>query len=257
MTGERVFDMLSVVLLRDRGHGPRTCKRPRRPSFGGARARRRNAMAAPLADVLDRAAAVLAELREVDLDGLVDDSLSDAVLALQRLRGGLDVAEARVLARWEAQGCWRASGAKTGAAWLAWKQRVPIEVARQRVRHARVAAHPARHRGGVGGRATSTGPTSPPCWACAPPAPPRRSTAKVTHGSSTSPATTGSSTSSGPATAGSWSSTPTAPNRAPTTTEPPERCTCRRPSAVMWFGQAHPRPDLRHHRRHHPAADRT
>jgi hypothetical protein len=47
------------------------------------------------------------------------------------------VAEARVLSRWDAQGCWRASGAKTGAAWLAWTQRVPIQVARHRLRHAR------------------------------------------------------------------------------------------------------------------------
>ena len=42
-----------------------------------------------------------------------------------------------MLARWGAQGCWRASGAKTGAAWLAWQQRIPIEVARQRLRHAK------------------------------------------------------------------------------------------------------------------------
>ena len=94
-------------------------------------------MAAPLADVLDRAGAVLAELREVDLDGLADDTLSEAVLSMQRLRGGLDVAEAQVLSRWDAQRCWQPSGAKTGAAWLAWKQRVPIQVARQRLRHAR------------------------------------------------------------------------------------------------------------------------
>lgn len=94
-------------------------------------------MAARLDDVLDRAAKVLDELRAVDLDGVDDDSLSDAMLAMQRLRGGLDVAEARVLSRWDAQGCWRASGAKTGAAWLAWKQRVPIQVARRRLRHAR------------------------------------------------------------------------------------------------------------------------
>ncbi|MGQ0832189.1 MAG: DUF222 domain-containing protein [Microthrixaceae bacterium] len=94
-------------------------------------------MAADVADVLARAGAVLAELREVDLDGLGDDTLSEAVLAMQRLRGGLDVAEARVLARWDAQGAWRASGAKTGAAWLAWRQHVPIQTARQRVRHAR------------------------------------------------------------------------------------------------------------------------
>lgn len=80
---------------------------------------------------------MLAELRAVDLDGVDDDSLTDAVLSLQRLRGGLEVAEAGVLARWEARGCWRPSGAKTGAAWLAWKQRVPIGIARQRLRHAR------------------------------------------------------------------------------------------------------------------------
>jgi len=94
-------------------------------------------MAAPLADVLDRAGAVLAELREVDLDGLVDDTLSDALLSMERLRGGLDVAEARVLSRWDAQRSWQSSGAKSGAAWLAWKQRVPIGIARQRLRHAR------------------------------------------------------------------------------------------------------------------------
>jgi len=94
-------------------------------------------MGADVADVLDRAHAVLAELRGLDLDGVGDDVLSDAVLELQRLRGSLDVAEARVLGRWDAQGGWRASGAKTAGAWLAWKQRVPIEVARQRLRHAR------------------------------------------------------------------------------------------------------------------------
>ena len=94
-------------------------------------------MAAPLADVLDRLDAVLAELHEVDLDGLADDTLSDAVLSMQRLRGRLDVAEASVLSRWDAQRCWQPSGAKTGAAWLAWKQRLPTQVARQRLRHAR------------------------------------------------------------------------------------------------------------------------
>jgi hypothetical protein len=94
-------------------------------------------MAADVADVLHRVAAVLSELRELDLDGLPDDTLSDAVLAMQRLRGGLDVAEARVLSRWDAQRCWQPSGARTGAAWLTWKQRVPIQVARLRLRHAR------------------------------------------------------------------------------------------------------------------------
>ncbi len=94
-------------------------------------------MSVDVAAVLDRARAALDELRSLDLDGAGDDVLTDAVLGLQRLRGGLDVAEARVLARWEAQGGWRPSGAKTAAAWLAWKEHLPISVARQRLRHAR------------------------------------------------------------------------------------------------------------------------
>ncbi len=94
-------------------------------------------MAAPLVEVLDRADAVLAELHGLDLDGLADESLTEAVMATQRLRGRLDVAEARLLSRWDAQRCWQPSGAKTGAAWLAWQQRIPVGVARQRLRHAR------------------------------------------------------------------------------------------------------------------------
>ncbi len=94
-------------------------------------------MASAVGEVLDRARAVLDELGGVDLDGLGDDVLSETVLELQRLRGKLDAAEARVLSRWDAQGCWRASGAKTGAAWLAWRQHLPIGIARQRLRHAR------------------------------------------------------------------------------------------------------------------------
>ncbi len=94
-------------------------------------------MAAPLSDVLGRVDAALAELHQVDLDGLADDTLSEAVLALQRQRGRFEAAEARVLDRWDGQRCWQPSGAKTGAAWLAWKTHVPMQVARQRLRHAR------------------------------------------------------------------------------------------------------------------------
>ena len=79
----------------------------------------------------------LAALEGVDLDALGDDALSEFVLAHQRLRGRLDANEARALARWDAKRCWRPSGARTGAQWLAWKERVPIQVARQRLRHAR------------------------------------------------------------------------------------------------------------------------
>jgi hypothetical protein len=90
-----------------------------------------------LGAVLERAAAALDELARVDLRGASDAELSDAVQATQRLRGALDAGEARVLARFDAQGCWRPSGAKGAAAWLAWKLRLPMPVARQRVRHAR------------------------------------------------------------------------------------------------------------------------
>jgi hypothetical protein len=89
--------------------------------------------------VLERARAALDDLASLDLDRVVCVSeLSDCVQALQQLRGTLEAAEARVLARWDTSGEWRVDGAKTAAAWLAWKQRIPISVARQRLRHARV-----------------------------------------------------------------------------------------------------------------------
>ena len=94
-------------------------------------------MATDVHDVLERAGAVLAELQALDLDGVDDDTLTDAVLGMQRLRCGLEVAEARVLSHWDAQGVWRPSGAKSAAAWLAWRQHLPIGVTRQRMRHAR------------------------------------------------------------------------------------------------------------------------
>ena len=87
--------------------------------------------------VLAAAAAALDALASLDLDAMVGDELTDAVLRTQRLRGALDVAEARVLARWDSLGEWRPSGAKAASAWLAWKQGIPISVARQRLRHAR------------------------------------------------------------------------------------------------------------------------
>jgi hypothetical protein len=88
--------------------------------------------------VLERARAAIEELASLDLDRVVCRSeLSDCVLELQQLRSTLEAAEARVLARWDTSGEWRVDGAKTAAAWLAWKQRIPIAVARQRLRHAR------------------------------------------------------------------------------------------------------------------------
>jgi hypothetical protein len=94
-------------------------------------------VATELAELIGRTAAVLHELGAADLDGLPDAELSDAVEAMQPLRGALEVAEARLIGRWEAQGSWRASGARSAAAWLAWRHHLPTGVAAQRVRHAR------------------------------------------------------------------------------------------------------------------------
>lgn len=87
--------------------------------------------------MLDGVAEALSEVEDVDLDGLSATELNEAVERFQRLRAKLEAAEARVVARWDAQRCWRREGAKTGPAWLAWKCRLPMGLARQRVRHAR------------------------------------------------------------------------------------------------------------------------
>jgi len=88
--------------------------------------------------LLDRAREALAALGAVDLDGLGDGDLTELVMGAQALRGALDAAEARVLAEWDRRRTWRASGAKTAAAWLAWQQRLPIAEALRRLRHARL-----------------------------------------------------------------------------------------------------------------------
>ena len=94
-------------------------------------------MAAAIGSLIDNAAQVLDELGSVDLDTVSDEELSESVLAMQRLRGQLDVAEAGVLSRWDARRVWRDSGARTAASWMARHLRLPTAVARQRLRHAR------------------------------------------------------------------------------------------------------------------------
>jgi hypothetical protein len=90
-----------------------------------------------LVDPIAAAVSALDALATLDPDPLSDEELSAAVLTMQQLRGRLDAAEARLMARWDARRCWQPEGAKTAAAWLAWKQRLPIGEARKRVRHAR------------------------------------------------------------------------------------------------------------------------
>lgn len=84
--------------------------------------------------LLDAASSSLAQ---VEPEGLTSSELTDAVLQLQRLRARLEATEARLLARWDADRVWQDSGAKSGAAWLARMQRLPIQTTRQRIRHAR------------------------------------------------------------------------------------------------------------------------
>jgi hypothetical protein len=92
---------------------------------------------AALDEDLVTASRALDTLVTADLDGLGSDDLNAGVLALQGLRCQVEAAEARLLSRWDANRCWQPDGAKTGAAWLAWKQHLPITEARRRLRHAR------------------------------------------------------------------------------------------------------------------------
>lgn len=84
--------------------------------------------------LLDAASSAVGAL---DPDGLTASELTEAILLAQRLRSQLEAAEARLLARWDADRVWHDSGAKSGAAWLAREQRLPIQTTRQRIRHAR------------------------------------------------------------------------------------------------------------------------
>ena len=87
--------------------------------------------------VLDAAAKALGDLDQLDPHSLSAQELSDAVLVTHRLRGTLEATESRLLARWDADRIWQDDGARSGAAWLARQERIPIQTARQRIRHAR------------------------------------------------------------------------------------------------------------------------
>ena len=87
--------------------------------------------------VLRRARDVLGELGSLSLDGLHDVALTESVMRTQELRGALEAAEARLLGEWDRRRVWRADGAKSGAAWLASRQHLPVAETRRRLRHAR------------------------------------------------------------------------------------------------------------------------
>ncbi|HUF33770.1 MAG TPA: DUF222 domain-containing protein [Acidimicrobiales bacterium] len=66
-------------------------------------------------------------------DRLVDAELADAVVALQEHAQRLEALQARVSARFDASRSWADDGARSGAAWLAWRLRVPQSEARRRI----------------------------------------------------------------------------------------------------------------------------
>ncbi|MPY93945.1 MAG: DUF222 domain-containing protein [Acidimicrobiia bacterium] len=87
--------------------------------------------------VLEELSAAVDGLLSVDAHGLSDGELSEALVGLEAERARLDAAEARLVAMWDARKAWAVDGARSGAAWLAWRCRLPRAEARRRVRLAR------------------------------------------------------------------------------------------------------------------------
>jgi hypothetical protein len=101
-------------------------------------------MAGDLDVALANLAAAIDEVASLDLHELGSAGLEAAVVSLHELGVRLDAAEGRVLDRWKLWGGWRASGAKTAAAWHSSTLRIPIQASREKLRHARIArGHPA------------------------------------------------------------------------------------------------------------------
>jgi hypothetical protein len=86
---------------------------------------------------LERLAAAIDDLESRDLDGVGASALDGEVAELVRQRSRLEAIEAQVLGRWDASQEWRASGARSAAACLAWRTRLPLQECGRRLRVAR------------------------------------------------------------------------------------------------------------------------
>src|SRR5688572_11580609 len=75
--------------------------------------------------MLDALAIAIKDVGSVDIAGLSDGELEDAVVGLQAQRDALEAAHARVAHAWNQQRVWAESGAKSGQAWLARATRAP------------------------------------------------------------------------------------------------------------------------------------
>jgi hypothetical protein len=77
----------------------------------------------------------------IDVDTLDDDALGEALVDLHRQRARLEAEIARVAAVFDARQGWVPSGARSAAAWLAWKARLPAGACRSTLRVARQLRH--------------------------------------------------------------------------------------------------------------------
>ena len=88
--------------------------------------------------MIDSLVAALDGLAAADPCALAD---SESVVALHQQLTRLEAVTARVAARWDAGQGWAADGAKSGAAWLAWRCRLPKRVAQGLLRLGRALRH--------------------------------------------------------------------------------------------------------------------
>lgn len=86
---------------------------------------------------LDELEAVVDRVAASDPGEMPDAELSEALVALSRVRSRLEGIEARVTGVWDARQVWAGDGARSGAAWLAQRCRTPRSGARAQVALAR------------------------------------------------------------------------------------------------------------------------
>jgi uncharacterized protein DUF222/HNH endonuclease len=80
---------------------------------------------------------VVERLVGLDPHDMADAELSESLVELSRLRSRIEAVEARLTTTWDARKVWLDDDARSGAAWLAERCRIPLQAGRARVRFAR------------------------------------------------------------------------------------------------------------------------
>ncbi len=88
-------------------------------------------------EVLGEVAELLAEVNERDLTELVDAEVPEVALLAGSVAKLAEATEVRVVGRLDVTGAWRDEGARSAAAWVAWKHRTPPARAQELTRCAR------------------------------------------------------------------------------------------------------------------------